>query len=297
MKLLSDFDGVLTDLTAEARRVRELFDAELASARPGCEAETRATVEAAERACDAEPHRHGWTWEGRVTAFVDEDLFVRVNGIAARLDEEADRGAGGPAALRAAVQARGRKHFRDVAQAAYVAMTVETAAGKIHPVDAATPQVLGELVRRGVEIVVVSNSGTERILRLLRDAGLDARPHDGAPHPLRVRGDAKKFVLGDDPARRRSFRAGAYDVQTDRPHYEAILREERPDFVLGDVFSLDLALPIALRRGGEPGFAGLHALLRRRPYTPAWPGAWLLGEPSVRWSPVDDLTRLLDVIR
>jgi len=37
-------------------------------------------------------------------------------------------------------------------------------------------------------------------------------------------------------------------VELRRPRYEAILREEAPDAVVGDVFSLDLALPLALRR-------------------------------------------------
>ncbi len=297
MKLLSDFDGVLTDLTDEARRVRELFDAELAAARPGAARETAEIVAAAERASDAEPHLHGWNWGGRVTAFVNEDHFIRVNGIAARLDADADRGLAGPAALRQALQIGGLKQFREVAQSAYLAMTLETAAGKIHPLDPAVPAVLGELMARGIEIVIVSNSGTDRIVQILRGAGLSPIAHGSGTGPLRVRGDAKKFVLGDDPTRRRSFRAGSYEVQVDRPHYETILREERPDFVLGDVFSLDLALPIQLRRSGDPAFTALHALLRRRPYTPAWPGVHLGSDPSVRWSVIDDLTQLSTIVR
>jgi FMN phosphatase YigB (HAD superfamily) len=298
MKLLTDFDGVITDLAEEARRVRELFEADLlAAAGPAGAGEAKAALVAAERACDAAPHAHGWMWEGRVTAFVNEDPFVRVNGIAARLDADADCGRRGPAGLRPALVAQGRRNFRDAAQAAYVAMTHETAAGRIRPLDPEARDVIAEFVARGVETVVVSNSGTERILALLRAAGLDAVAHGAGAGPLRVRGDAKKYVLGADPAAFRSLAAGVYDVAVDRPHYEAILREEAPDFVMGDVFSLDLALPLSLRRAGDPAFRSVHALLRARPYTPQWPVDHLRGDASARWSRIDRLAQVLDVVR
>jgi FMN phosphatase YigB (HAD superfamily) len=292
MKLLSDFDGVLTDPSGEARRVRELFDADLAAARPGRESETRATVAAAEATCDAAPHAHGWSWEGRITAYVNEDPFVRVNGIAARLDLDADAGAPGPATLRDALRARGRKDFRDAAQASYVGMTQETAAGKIHPLDPVVGELFRGLMGRGVEIVVVSNSRTDRILQLLRGAGLAPVGHGEGDGPLRVRGDAKKFVLGADAAARRAFAAGRYEIHVDRPHYETILREERPDFVMGDVFSLDLALPLHLGRTGDRVLRDVKLLLRRQAYSPEWPAAYLAADPAIRWAAVD---RLADV--
>ena len=51
-----------------------------------------------------------------------------------------------------------------------------------------------------------------------------------------------KFVLDPDRSAIESF--GALSVETARPYYDAILREEMPDAVVGDVFSLDLALPL-----------------------------------------------------
>lgn len=297
MKLLSDFDGVLTDPSGEARRVRELFDADLLAARPGRESETRATVATAEAACDAAPHAHGWSWEGRITAYVNEDPFVRVNGIAARLDLDADAGAPGPAALREALRGRGRKDVRDAAQAAYVGMTRETAAGKIHPLDPAVADLFGALLGRGAEIVVVSNSRTDRILQLLRGAGLAPVGHGEGDGPLRVRGDAKKFVLGSSAELRRSFAAGPYEVHVDRPHYEQILREEMPMAVMGDVFSLDLALPLHLGRTGDRVLRDTKLLLRRQPYSPAWPAAYLAADPAIRWAAVDRLAEVPALLR
>jgi hypothetical protein len=59
-----------------------------------------------------------------------------------------------------------------------------------------------------------------------------------------------------------------YRVETSRPLYESILKEERPGAVVGDVFSLDLALPLHLSRSGELG--PVQAFLRERHYTPEW---------------------------
>lgn len=291
MKLLTDFDGVLTDLAEEAARVRALFDAEVAEAAAsvGRGAAWAALVGRAEADLRARPRDNGWFWNGRITAFADEDPFVRVNALAARLDAWADAGEAAAATLRKAAVARGRTDFRAIAQASYVRMTEETAAGKMHPLDPEAPKLLASLVARGVRVVVVSNSGTERILKILRGAGLEAFAHGAADGPIRVRGDAKKFVLGDAP---RTLKCDGYVVDLDRPHYERILREEEPDAVMGDVFSLDLALPLALRRAHVGRFAGARLLLRRRPYTPAWPAGALGEEPSA-FIPVESLSDAL----
>ena len=52
------------------------------------------------------------------------------------------------------------------------------------------------------------------------------------------------------------------------------------DVVIGDVFSIDLALPQALREAGAAGLHGLCVLLRRNHYTPAWSLAAIAGHPA-----------------
>ena len=114
--------------------------------------------------------------------------------------------------------------------------------------------------------MIVSNSGTERIVDLLKRSNL---PPSNA---LRVRGHANKFVLGDSSS---TFSVGPYLVDTNRPSYQSILREERPDGVIGDVFSLDLATPIELSRQREIDLK--VAILRTRTYTPQWSREYLTG--------------------
>jgi FMN phosphatase YigB (HAD superfamily) len=252
MKVVSDFDGVLTDLTEEASRVRELFDEAVARATGREPGESALWLGEAEREMAAAPFRHGWRVKGRITAFCNEDGFVHTNALAAHLDRvRAGRDAG--------------VDFQELAQQAYLRMVEETAAGHRHPLDPRTAPVLSALIARGHEVVVVSNSGTERICRLLEGVGLSPVAHGTGTGPLRVRGHAEKFRLGEGP---RTFPVGEYVVDTDRPAYRTILTEERPDLVIGDVFSLDLALPLQLAREGE--LRGIRLVLRHRPYTPNW---------------------------
>ena len=64
------------------------------------------------------------------------------------------------------------------------------------------------------------------------------------------------------------YGAGEVTVDTDRPYYESALLELQPDAVIGDVFCLDLALPIRLKRQKKLSFTGgIH--YRCRDYTPS----------------------------
>jgi hypothetical protein len=115
---------------------------------------------------------------------------------------------------------------------------------------------------------VVSNSGVDKLEPWFAHADVPARVHpDRAPGALRLRGGARKFLL--DGKASSSLRLGELTFDVARPHYEAVLREERPDAVVGDVFSLDLALPLALRRR-EPGWSAVRLFWLIHPYTPAW---------------------------
>ena len=79
--------------------------------------------------------------------------------------------------------------------------------------------------------------------------------------------------------RERDFAGRA--VRLDRGDYHALLRAERADAIVGDVFSLDLALPLALRES-EADFARLELFLLRNEYTPAWTLEAVAGRPGLR---------------
>jgi FMN phosphatase YigB (HAD superfamily) len=272
MKIVSDFDGVVTDQTEEAQLVQAIFLDRLKAlfGEQGATMLARAKEETARH-----PARHGWRSAGRITAYVNEDLFIANNAFAACLD---DFGEGKDVLARIGVAS-----FMDVAQQAYEEMVRRTHEGELKPMDPDAAATMQRWLAQGHEVVIVSNSGTDRIVELLARAGLDTKHQQ-----LKVRGGARKFELGPD---QRGFDYEGYWLDTNRPLYEQILREEKPDAVIGDVVSLDLALPLQLMRT-EPEFAKLRLCLRLRPYTPAWAKA-LFGD-HVAYNHPRELERWLE---
>ena len=124
------------------------------------------------------------------------------------------------------------------------------------------------MLAAGVEVVVVSNSPNAKLAEWFAHAGLDAVGHpERRAGAFRLRGGSRKFEIDAD--RHAPLHLGDLAIETARPAYERVLREERPDAVIGDVFSLDLALPLRLRRT-EPEWRDLRILWLLQPYTPRW---------------------------
>ena len=264
MRLLSDFDGVWTypDLEGEAQRVA--LEAAFLALVPATEHDlVRAWIEEARATVMREPHRYGWYVNGRVSAFADEDPFAIHSAVLHRLGvaRETDALA---ARLADAIEASGRtleqfggeSHFAGVKH-------VEATRGPA--ITDAAADAGRRMLAGGVDIVVVSNSGTEKLQRWFGHAEVPARVHpEGGPGELRLRGAARKFVLAD--AGRHALHVGALDIDVARPHYESVLLEEAPDAVVGDVFSIDLALPLHLKRT-RPEWRHVRLFWLVHPYT------------------------------
>lgn len=296
MLIVSDFDGVMTDQTAEAERVRAIVRDRLVALGVVGAAEVERMIAVGEAELERAPAQHGWRSAGRITGFASEDLFIRHQALCAWWDDRADAGDAGLVALRRALAATppgsSFPTFVALADWAFGEMGREVKARAHKPLDPEVPRALTTLLDAGHRLVIVSNSGTDRVLDILSASGLGAADHARDPGArLRVRGDARKFALGDVP---RLSRFGAnYDVDLSRPHYERILVDERPAVVIGDVFSFDLALPHDLGRRGVMPPVGL--VLRRRPYSPDWVTGMFATEGPLAPSRVAMLDRFADL--
>ena len=284
MRLLSDFDGVWTFPREEGLAHGLALDAALEGLLG--EADRAAVGEWVARArvaVRAEPVRYGWVSAGRLSAFGDEDPFTEHGAVLHYLHEQRAHDALA-ARLAAAIEARGDS-LDGFGGKCHVAGVQQVEARRGPGITEAAADAGRSLLGGGVEIVVVSNSGTEKLDRWFRAASVPARVHpEHAPHELRLRGSARKFVLA--PGAGEGLAVGGLRVDVARPDYERVLREERPDAIVGDVFSLDLALPLALKRR-EPEWRHVRLFWLVHPYTPERMKRELASLPAGEVEPVE----------
>lgn len=265
MRLLSDFDGVWTFPELEGTAHGAALDAALLALLPASEqGAVRDWIATARQAVRQAPARWGWAVSGRLSAFGDEDPFTEHGALIHYLAVQREHDSLA-AKLAAAIETRGATldSFGGEAHVAGVRQVEASRGPGITPAAAAAGN---RMLGAGVEIVVVSNSGTEKLQRWFEHARVPAVVHPSrVEKQLRLRGSAKKFVLGPSPGR--TIPVGDLAIDVARPFYAQVLGEETPDAVVGDVLSLDLALPLALKR--------THAAWRRvrlfwlmHPYTP-----------------------------
>jgi phosphoglycolate phosphatase-like HAD superfamily hydrolase len=261
LKILSDFDGVWTDQGPEADALDRFVAVELAALTGWSLDRVQETLSRFSARMHDAPHHHGWAPDGRISAYVDEDPLCRPSALCRLVEQSSDPDA---EALRSAVATGGFDCMASFAERCFRRGTA--AFREEHPpciVDDAR-SMLEALFEAGAEVVVVSNSETEKIVGWLRSAGIDAGDHDEAR--VRVRGSAAKWQLGHTDA---ALEIGGRSIYVDRPRYRDAILAEDPDVIIGDVFSLDLALPHVMRTQGNPA-APRRLVLRRHPHTPRW---------------------------
>lgn len=286
IKILSDFDGVWTDQALEAENVKIYMAAEASRFAGVSGDDAREHFQRFEARVQADPANYGWAPDGRITAYVDEDPFCVANSVAMYLERAGDDEQA--LAYRRAILAAGEKDMTSFADRCFLTSTADYR--EQHP-PALVPhakEALEALHDAGAEIVVVSNSSSEKIIGWFQRAGVDA----GVGHDayLRVRGQAGKQVLGVGGE---TIEVAGRTICVDRPKYLAVIEDENPDLVIGDVFSLDLALPHVLRERKHPR-APSELVLRRHSHTPAW-----IHETRAEGAIdtiVDDIIELVDVV-
>lgn len=265
MKLLSDFDGVWTLPEEEGIANGAALDAALEGMLGEADrAAIRAWVARAREVLRAEPSRWGWSTSGRISAFADEDPFTVHGALLNFLDSA--RGRDPLAARLAAAIEKQEGSLGAFGGKAHTAGVQEVEKRRGPSITPGAVRAGRDLLARGVEVVVVSNSNTEKLKRWFDPTGLPYREHpEHGAGAIRLRGSARKFVLapeGADP-----FEVDGLSVDVARPHYESVLREERPDAIVGDVFSLDIALPLALKKR-DAAWRNVRLFWLAQPYAP-----------------------------
>lgn len=236
-----DFDGTMTDAEAEGRPFRDGYLDDLCAlvGRSPGDAEVWSIAAEVETELSHAPELHPFLWMDRAVAPATVDPYLRMVPIAHRILDRFD-------AIPGAVD-----RSRLLGRVLYKYNYAKTLG---HPVFRPGA---GDVLRalRGTMTWIVTNSDTESVAEKL--AALDRSAPGVAWLVPRVRGQARKFDVDDSW----TGAPETLDVpDLDRPvllrrrHYHAILRAILDDagaefadlVVIGDIFELDLAMPLAL---------------------------------------------------
>jgi hypothetical protein len=271
--LVLDFDGTMTDAEAEGRPFREGYidDLCLLVGREPGDAEIAALAEEVEGEVARAPATHPFLWMGRAVAPASVDPYLRVVWVAHRV---LDR-------------------FGAFADATDRARLLSTVLHKYNYAKTLGRPVFrpgaGKILRSlgGSPTWIVTNSDTHAVAGKI--AALDREAPGVAWLTSRVRGFARKFDVDDDwrevPAELAIPGLERPVLLRRRPYHDqirAILDEAGATYadlcVVGDIFELDLAMPLALgARVGLVASAG----------TPAYERAFVASHP--RAALIEDL--------
>jgi hypothetical protein len=278
-----DFDGTMTDAEAEGEPFvtgyLEDLEALVGAETPAAKAKVAAIVAEVRAELATAPERHPFKWKGKAVAPASVDPYLRMVPIADRIFDRfdafanhVDRGrlTGGVLYKHNYARTKGRPVFRDGAA-----------------------DVIAGLA--GTETFVVTNSHTKAVAEKI--AMLDAQRGGGCAWLAeRVRGEAQKFEIDDAwtgvPAELPIPGLASRNVLLRRRRYHDRLKELLDEVgatwtdltVVGDIFELDLALPLAL---------GARVVLVTSPHTPPYETAFVSAhERGVVCSDLRDVLRM-----
>ena len=171
LKILSDFDGVWTNQGPEAEVLVGHTVGQLTRLSADRAQEISDELDAVRRRMAEAPHHHGWAPDGRISAYLDEDPLVESSALCHYIDSSND-----PTAkfLREAVLGAGFSSLAAFSEHLFREATAKFRAE--HPpclVDGAA-ELLEALHDAGADVVIISNSGADKISHWLQNAGIDA---------------------------------------------------------------------------------------------------------------------------
>jgi hypothetical protein len=265
LHLLSDFDGVWTEPTREMQAVHDTVVEELARLGGFSRVEMEEIYAGFAQAIMQHPQDHGWRIEGKMSSFVDEDIFAMPTAVGQHIDLSPCQRS---SLLRRQILAEWPQVIEFLDHCYHSTCDRFRALHK-HDLAHGAERVLGWLLERGVSIVFATNAPAGKVIDWFAHQGFevaDARQTSRSDTPLRVYGRAGKQFLGPSG---QTLKFSGRTVQVDRPQYREILQQECPDAVIGDVLSLDLSLPLAMRLKGDPAAPRAIGLMHMR-HTPDW---------------------------
>lgn len=262
---LTDFDGVWTNPWRELQAVHQTVREQLARLGGMPLGELEEAYQEFRNQVLGNPDRHGWHLDGRFSSYVDEDYFAVPTSIGQYIDLAPCTTSG---TLREAIL----REFGSVLEFldhCYHSTCERFRTEVDHDLTEGAERVLQWLLHERVRVVFATNAPAEKVVDWFAHHGFgvsDARQTEPGETQLRVYGRSGKQFLGESD---HTMEFSGRTVHVDRPQYRAILEKESPDLVVGDVLSLDLSVPLAMRHAGHPA-APKGIGIMDLPHTPQW---------------------------
>jgi hypothetical protein len=305
MKLVSDLDGVWTDQDKEAAYVIQFIIKKLSEITKFSGEELKELIEGCRKEMDKTPYEYGWFYDGKISAYYHEDPFGDNNAIFNYIQRIGNRNSFSVfrqklSEIKKAILEKGFESIEKFSNYCFIEATkIFKESGKLAP-HRNGKTALDKVLKKGIQVVVVSNSSTKKIEHLFLKMGKQpTNERSFKPGPVHARGEAMKYVINQDfktvPAVQKT--ENRYDVQLRRQAYYNVLLDEAPDYVLGDVFSLDISLPLYLRLH-DKRFNKLKLIQVVHKHTPDWVRDFLSKDKLKGFVfMIDDISQLPDVIK
>ena len=262
--LILDFDGTMTDAEREGIPFRQGYLEDIAALCDRPVDEVLAMAEGFEAQVAADKGAYGWLFNGRIVAPAAVDPYLRIMPVARMVLDAAGVFSNEPERTRLLDAVLYKYNYQKT--------------GIVFR-EGARELLCALAEMDGVEAYVVTNSHTDPVRHKISVLGGPGGELDWLA--ARVHGRAKKYVIDD------SFDAVPAELEVPglarpvllrRRHYADVREDLRarhgvawPDVrVVGDIFELDLSLPIQL---------GAHVALVRNTFTPAYERDYLTSHP------------------
>lgn len=277
IKLVSDFDGIWTNQESEAEYVWKYILNKLSGLTGLSENDISEFLSAVKEEMLKAPYKYGWMNGGNTACFFGEDPFGDNNAIFDFIGRKYTSDGEDDLTLQIkkigkSILESGYDNFDKFANDCFFESTGKfKEEGKLNPCPEAK-EVLEKLFKMNVDVVVASNSKTQKIEHLFSKMGYKMTNEESQERgALHARGNSMKFVIHNDYTSLPEFLNinEHYKVPLRRKSYHEVLKDEKPDYVIGDVFSLDVALPLYLRMN-ETEFSNLKVIQKIQSHTPDW---------------------------
>lgn len=277
VKLISDFDGVWTNQAVEADYVWNYIISSISTFTEDTPKHINSLLIECKKEMDSTPYEYGWFNNGTISTYYQEDPFGDNYAILDYINRAASKRSFSHfkqelAKIKDTIEKKTNMTLAEFSNDCFTKSTRQfKLEGKLKPMNTAE-KIIKKLNSAGVEIVIVSNSKTEKIEHLFRKAGQTVTNKNSIVRGrLHAIGDAQKFVIDNSYTELPEYYeiTKRYKVSLRRKNYFNILLKERPDFVIGDVFSLDIALPLYLKIN-DSRFKNLKVIQKLHMYTPTW---------------------------